>query len=160
MTPPESEFIDILHQQSEEHEAIAPKAAPRALPRQLPILGLSDIVIFPGMIAPLLVETAQSIQLVDEVVAGDRFIGLVLQRRPDVENPLPEHLWEYGCLARVTKMLKFPDNTVRILVEGLHRFRIAGYASTEPYLCARVDVLPDVEEETLELKAVARKAQN
>ena len=57
-------------------------------------------------------------------------------------------------------MLKFPDNTVRILVEGLHRFRIAGYASTEPYLCARVDVLPDVEEETLELKAVARKAQN
>ena len=160
MTPPESEFIDILRQQSEEHEAIAPKQAPRALPRQLPILGLSDIVIFPGMISPLLVETQQSIQLVDEVVAGDRFIGLVLQRRPDVENPLPEHLWEYGCLARVTKMLKFPDNTVRILVEGLHRFRIAGYASTEPYLCARVDVLPEVEEETLELKAVARKAQN
>ncbi|GDY22029.1 Lon protease [Verrucomicrobiota bacterium] len=160
MTPPESEFIDILRQQSEEHEAITPKAAPRALPRQLPILGLSDIVIFPGMVSPLLVETQQSIQLVDEVVAGDRFIGLVLQRRPDVENPLPEHLWEFGCLARVTKMLKFPDNTVRILVEGLHRFRIAGYASTEPYLCARVEVMADVEEETLELKAVARKAQN
>ena len=160
MSLPESEFIDILRHQSEAQEAIAPKPAPRALPRQLPILGLSDIVIFPGMISPLLVETAQSTHLVDEVVAGDRFIGLVLQRRPDVENPLPEHLWEHGCLARVTKMLKFPDNTVRILVEGLHRFRISGYPSTDPYLCAQVEVLPDVDEETLELKALARKAQN
>ncbi len=160
MSLPESEFIDILRKQSEAQEAISPKPLPRAFPETLPILGLSDIVIFPGMISPLLVETAQSIQLVDEVVAGDRFIGLVLQRRPDVENPLPEHLWEHGCLARVTKMLKFPDNTVRILVEGLHRFRIAGYHATEPYLCARAEVLPDREDDSLELKALARKAQN
>ena len=160
MSLPESEFIDILRKQSEEQEAITPKPVPRAFPETLPILGLSDIVIFPGMISPLLVETAQSIQLVDEVVAGDRFIGLVLQRRSDVENPLPEHLWEHGCLARVTKMLKFPDNTVRILVEGLHRFRIAGFHTTDPYLCARAEVLPDAADDSLELKALARKAQN
>ena len=160
MNPPESEFIDILRKQSEEQEAIAPKPQPRAFPEVLPILGLSDIVIFPGMVSPLLVETAQSIQLVDDVVAGDRFIGLVLQRRSDVDNPLPEHLWEHGCLARVTKMLKFPDNTVRILVEGLRRFRITGYQSVDPYLCARIEVKAEGEDDTLELKALTRKAQN
>lgn len=160
MNPPESEFIDILRKQSEEQEAIAPKPQPRAFPEVLPIQGLSDIVIFPGMVSPLLVETAQSIQLVDDVVAGDRFIGLVLQRRADVDNPLPEHLWEHGCLARVTKMLKFPDNTVRILVEGLRRFRITGYQSVDPYLCARIEVKAEGEDDSLELKALTRKAQN
>ena len=55
----------------------------------MPILGLSDIVIFPGMVAPLLVETAQSTKLIDDVVGGDRLLGVVLQRNPEAENPLP-----------------------------------------------------------------------
>src|SRR5512139_1998096 len=96
---------------------------PKALPASLPILGLADIVIFPGMVAPLLVDTAQSIRLIDDVVEGDRFLGLVLQKKPDIDSPLPADLYEYGCGARVLKMLKFPDNTVRVLVEGLWRIR-------------------------------------
>src|SRR5262245_47599713 len=117
----DTEFIRILGSGSDQDSGEAPIARPppKALPTSLPILGLSDIVIFPGMAAPLLVDTSQSIRLIDDVVEGDRLLGLVLQRRPDVESPTPEDLHGHGCGARVLKMLKFPDGTVRILVEGL-----------------------------------------
>lgn len=135
------------------------KTSTKALPTVLPILGLSDIVIFPGMVAPLLVDTAQSIRLIDDVVEGDRLLGLVLQKRPDIDTPQPEDLWEHGCAARVIKMLKFPDNTVRVLVEGLWRIRITEYETQTPYLRAKIDVLKDVTQESVEMTALARNAQ-
>src|SRR6195256_3030401 len=144
MTSPDTEFIRILGAASETDEAAPlPRLVAPVLPEALPILGLSDIVIFPAMVAPLLVDTAQSIRLIDDVVEGDRLLGLVLQRRAEAENPQPEDLWEHGCAARVLKMLKFPDNTVRVLVEGLWRFRITGFESQTPYLRAKIDVLKD-----------------
>src|SRR6186713_1536377 len=136
MTSPDTEFIRILGAAPGGTEAQLPRPATKAPPTALPILGLSDIVIFPGMVAPLLVDTAQSIRLIDDVVEGYRLLGLVLQKKPDVNNPLPEDLYEYGCGARVLKMLKFPDNTVRVLVEGLWRIRIKDYESHNPYLKA------------------------
>ena len=90
------------------------------------------------MVAPLLVETAQSTKLIDDVVAGDRLLGVVLQRNAEAENPLPDEMYEVGCAARVLKMLKFPDNTVRVLVEGLWRIRIKEYTATDPYLMRQV----------------------
>src|SRR6266480_8086317 len=99
MTSPDTEFISILGAPSGSDTVIT-RSGGKSLPEVLPILGLSDIVIFPGMVAPLLVETAQSIRLVDDVVEGDRLLGLVLQRRTEVENPTPEDLWEHGCAAR------------------------------------------------------------
>ncbi|HXJ71627.1 MAG TPA: LON peptidase substrate-binding domain-containing protein, partial [Candidatus Dormibacteraeota bacterium] len=141
----ETEFIRILGSGADQEAADAPvsRPPPKALPTSLPILGLSDIVIFPGMVAPLLVDTSQSIQLIDDVVEGDRLLGLVLQRKADTETPLPEDLYDYGCGARVLKMLKFPDGTVRILVEGLWRVRVREYESRDPYLRAKIDVLKD-----------------
>src|SRR4051794_194892 len=119
MTSPDTEFINILASSGGGGPDSSPmKPGGKSLPEVMPILGLSDIVVFPGMVAPLLVESAQSIRLIDDVVAGDRFLGLVLQKRPEVENPAPQDLWEHGCAARVLKMLKFPDNTVRVLIEG------------------------------------------
>src|SRR5438093_1051062 len=112
MSSPESEFIQIMGTPGGTSEAVA-RPAPKTLPEVLPILGLSDIVIFPGMVAPLLVESAQSIRLIDDVVAGDRFLGLILQKNPEAENPKPHELYRFGCVGRVMKMLKFPDNTVR-----------------------------------------------
>jgi ATP-dependent Lon protease len=158
MTSPDTEFIHIMGTPGAVGEAVA-RPAPKALPEVLPILGLSDIVIFPGMIAPLLVESAQSTRLIDDVVAGDRFLGLVLQRNPDTENPKPQELHRFGCVGRVMKMLKFPDNTVRVLVEGLRRFEIQEYASEEPYLSAKVRILPDAQEESIEMAALSRNAQ-
>src|SRR3989454_4279668 len=158
MTSPDTEFIRILGAAPGGTEVQTPKAAAKALPTELAILGLSDIVIFPGMIAPLLVDTAQSIRLIDDVVEGDRLLGLILQKRPDVDTPLPEDLYEDGCGARVLKMLKFPDNTVRVLVEGLWRVRIKEYEAQTPYLRAKIEVLKDVLQEEVELEALARNA--
>src|SRR5437588_2132168 len=158
MTSPDTEFISILGAPSAGGDTVISRAG-KSLPDALPILGLSDIVIFPGMVAPLLVESAASIRLIDDVVAGDRFIGLVLQKKPDVENPTPADLWNHGCAVRVLKMLKFPDNTVRVLVEGLRRFRIVHYESHEPYLRAKSEVIRDVVEQSLELTAMTRNAQ-
>jgi ATP-dependent Lon protease len=160
MTSPDTEFISILDHAAAGGEAVAPKISTRSLPEVLPILGLSDIVIFPGMVAPLLVETAQSIKLIDDVVGGDRLLGLVLQRKPDAENPLPEEMFEIGCAARVRKMLKFPDNTVRVLVEGLWRIRVKAYESHDPYLRAKVEVLKDIKDDSIEAQALTRNVHS
>src|SRR5216117_1773621 len=158
MSSPDTEFIRILGATSDTEEAPLPRVSTPAAPEALPILGLSDIVIFPAMVAPLLVDTAQSIRLIDDVVEGDRLLGLVLQRRAEVENPQPEDLWEGGCAARVLKMLKFPDNTVRVLVEGLWRIRIKEYETQTPYLRAKVEILRDITTHSVELSALARNA--
>src|SRR5688572_33460284 len=159
----DTEFIRILGAASDQDAADTPiaKPPPKALPTSLPVLGLSDIVIFPGMVAPLLVDTAQSIRLIDDVVEGDRLLALVLQKKPDVDQPMPEDLYTFGCGARVLKMLKFPDNTVRVLVEGLWRVRIKEYETQTPYLRAKVEVLKDVvTQDDVELTALARNAHN
>ena len=157
MTSPDTEFVSVLGTPS------GPEAPSRvsssSLPETLPILGLSDLVIFPTMAAPLLVETLQSAKLVDTVVQGDRLLGVVLQRNAEAENPLPHEMHEVGCAARVLKMLKFPDNTVRLLVEGLWRIRIRDYTKLEPYLCAKFELLADVKEDSVELTAMMRNAQ-
>ena len=158
MTSPDTEFISILGA-SGSPEAPS-KVSAQSLPEVLPILGLSDIVIFPGMVAPLLVETAQSTKLIDDVVAGDRLLGVVLQRNAEAENPLPHEMHEVGCAARILKMLKFPDNTVRVLVEGLWRVKINEYTGTDPYLCAKFELLKDVTENSVELTAMMRNAQS
>src|SRR5215475_2267430 len=125
MTSPETEFISILG--AADKTAPAPRISSRSLPETLPILGLSDIVIFPGAVVPLLVETGSSLKLIDDVVAGDRLFGAVLQRKAEVAEPVPEDLYEVGCVSRVAKMVKFPDGTARVLVEGLWRIRIKNY---------------------------------
>ena len=156
----DTEIIRILGAAPDQDAADVPvsRPPPKALPSALPILGLSDIVIFPGMVAPLLVDTAQSIRLIDDVVEGDRLLALVLQKKPDVDSPLPEDLYDYGCGARVLKMLKFPDNTVRVLVEGLWRVRIKEYETQSPYLRAKIEVLKDDSPDSVEMTALARNA--
>src|SRR5437762_12659245 len=114
MTSPYTEFISILGA-SGTPEAPS-KVSARSLPEVLPVLGLSDIVIFPGMVAPLLVETSQSTKLIDDVVAGDRLLGVVLQRNAEVENPMQNVKYEVGCAERVITMLMIPDTTVRVVV--------------------------------------------
>ncbi len=155
-TTPDTELINILGASGSSDTAIARAAS--KLPDTLPILGLSDVVIFPGMVVPLLVESDESTKLIDDVVEGDRLLGLVLQRKADVQNPAPEDLYEYGCAARVLKMLKFPDNTIRILIEGLWRVHLTEFTERKPYLRARFKVLKDVVPKGAEVTALARNA--
>jgi ATP-dependent Lon protease len=130
------------------------------VPRVLPLLPVSDVVLFPGMIAPLVVTTAKSIKLIDDVVAGNRMLITALQRdrhAPDDKLELKD-LHEYGCMARLVKMLKFPDETVRILVQGVSRCRLVHARENRPYLEAYYAELRDEEEDTIEVTALARNA--
>lgn len=157
MSSPDTEFISILGASSTPE---APsRISSRSLPEVLPILGLSDIVLFPVAVAPLLVETGPSIRLIDDVVAGDRLMGAVLQRRPEIADPAPGDLYEVGCVVRLAKMVKFPDNTARVLVEGLWRIQLKEYTSTSPYLCAKFELLRDETESSIEVTAMMRNAQ-
>jgi len=157
MTPSDTEFISILGAGGSTEEPS--RISSRSLPETLPILGLSDIVIFPGAVAPLLVETAPSIQLIDDVVAGGRLMGTLLQKNPNVPDPAPEDLYNVGCVVRLAKMVKFPDNTARVLVEGLWRITLQEFTATAPYLTAKYELLRDVRDASIEVTAMMRNAQ-
>jgi len=115
-------------------------------------------VIFPGAVVPLLVETGPSLKLIDDIVAGDRLFAAVLQRKPEIAEPLPEDLHEVGCVSRLSKMVKFPDGTARMLVEGLWRIRVKNYMPPMPYLRAGYELLRDETEDSIELQAMLRNA--
>src|SRR5262245_45524285 len=138
MTSPDTELINILGTDTSGSSDSSITRATSKLPDTLPILGLSDVVIFPGTVVPLLVESDESTKLIDDVVEGDRLLGLVLQRKADVQNPTPDDLFEHGCAARVLKMLKFTDNTVRIVAEGLWRVKFTELTGYKQHLCLQL----------------------
>jgi ATP-dependent Lon protease len=152
----ETEFVSILG--SNEKSGAGARVSSRSLPENLPILGLSDIVIFPGAVVPLLVETGPSLKLVDDLVAGDRLFAAVLQTNPDIAEPGAADLHRVGCVSRLNKMVKFPDGTVRILVEGLWRIRLDKFLPANPYLRASFELLRDETEDSVELQAMLRNA--
>jgi len=153
---PETEFVSILG--ATEKAEVTGRVSSRSLPENLPILGLSDIVIFPGAVVPLLVETGPSLKLVDDLVAGDRLFAAVLQLNSEIAEPGPDDLHRVGCVTRLNKMVKFPDGTVRILVEGLWRIRLDKFLPANPYLRANFALLRDETEDTVELQAMLRNA--
>lgn len=128
------------------------------IPSSLPVLPLSDVVIFPFMMAPLLVSSRSSIQLIDEVVAGNRLLVMALQKAPDTEEPKSKDLHEFGCSARVLKMLKFPDDTVRVLVQGIKRVKILEYESDQPFIKAKIKEVKDEALKGNEVEALSRNA--
>jgi ATP-dependent Lon protease len=156
MTSAETEFVSILG--SNDKNESSGSVSTRSLPEVLPILGLSDIVIFPGAVVPLLVETGPSLKLIDDLVTGDRLFGAVLQLRPEVAEPSAADLHQIGCVSRLNKMVKFPDGTVRILVEGLWRIRLEKFLPPKPYLRAHFELLRDETEDSIELQAMLRNA--
>src|SRR5690242_11860753 len=114
-----------------------------AVPANLPILPLRGVVIFPSAIVPLLISRGASLRLVEECLAGDRMLGLAAQKNPEEESPQPEGLYSRGTAGRILKMLKYPDQSVRILVQGLKRIEIVEYTQREPYFRATVCHLHD-----------------
>ena len=139
-------------------QPVLPAVVPAALPARLPILPLSDLVVFPHMVASLVVTSASSIHLMDDVVAGSRLLGLVLQRDAHVEDPHKEDLHEYGCAGRVLRMLKFPDDSVRVLVQGVQRIRVVKVEQEEPYIVARIAPLKEETDGSIEMSALASNA--
>ncbi len=131
------------------------------IPDVLPILPLRGLVVYPETAVPLTIGQPRSIRLVDDVVSEDnRLIGLVASRKPELEAPEPEDLYTVGSVATVHRMLRAPDGTIRLLVQGMARFRVVEYIQTEPYLKAQIELIPEIEEEDLEVEAMARNARD
>ncbi len=135
-----------------------PGSAP-TLPRTLPVLPLRETVPFPDTLTPLAIGQERSIQLINDVLRGDRMLVMVASRNPEAETPGAEDLHDVGVAGVVARMLKMPDGTLRVLVQGAQRVRIEGWERTEPYLVARIAEAPDVVTETPELVALTRNAQ-
>jgi ATP-dependent Lon protease len=130
------------------------------LPGTLPILSLKETVVFPEAVAPLAIGEARSVRLIDEVLnRPERLLALVVSRDPQVSEPGPEQLHDVGTVAAVQRMVRVPDGSVRILVQGLRRVRIGPYTQLEPFLEAQVEDLPDRGERTTEVEALARNLQ-
>ncbi len=125
----------------------------------LPVLPLRDSVTYPDSLTPLAIGQERSVQLVNDVLVGDRMLVMVSSREPDEETPGPDQLYDVGVAGMVARMLKVPDGSLRILVQGGQRVRIEEWLGTDPYLTARVSELPDVLDEGPELTALMRNVQ-
>ncbi len=129
------------------------------LPEELPILPLRGLVVYPQTAIPLTVGQERSIQLVDDVVAGNRTVGLVASNDPSLGTPGPDQVKMIGTLATIHRLFRTPDGTVRLLIQGLQRIRIDEFVETAPYLKARVTRIPEDEvvfADDIEMEAMIR----
>jgi ATP-dependent Lon protease len=129
------------------------------LPPTLPVLPLKETVIFPHSMTPLAIGQERSVQLVDEVIAGNRMLVLLTVKNPAEEEPGWDDLYEVGTAAIIHKLLRVPDGTLRILVQGLQRVRLEGPVQDEPYLVGEIEELPDHLEPSKQVEALTRNVQ-
>ncbi len=122
----------------------------------LPLLPLRDIVVFPHMIVPLFVGREKSIAALEEVMNSDRQILLFTQKNASDDDPSPESLYDIGTLASVLQLLKLPDGTVKVLVEGVSRARVRKFTPREEYFEAIADIIEDQDDDPVEVEALAR----
>ena len=133
--------------------------ASEPLPDALPVLPLRETVTFPETLTPLAVGQERSIKLVNDVLGANRMLAMVAARDPEIEEPGPKDLYEVGVVGVVARMLKVPDGSLRILVQGTQRVRLGPYVAEDPYLVARIAELPDVVQDGPELEALTRNVQ-
>ena len=108
-----------------------------------PSLPLRDIVIFPGMIAPLFVGRDKSIKALNEVMKTNKKIVLITQKNAEIDNPTEKDLYSFGCEGKVLQLLKLPDGTVKVLVEGLDRVKIVECSNDKDYLSSSTEIIKD-----------------
>src|SRR5882724_6724276 len=113
------------------------------IPNQLPILPIRNIVVFPGTVMPLNVGRQKSKNLLDEVMPGEKIIGVVTQKNAESEDPKYPDLNTVGVASMILKLFKLPDGNQSIIVHGLTRFRLLELSQSEPFALGRIDVLED-----------------
>ncbi|MEZ4620927.1 MAG: endopeptidase La [Caldilineaceae bacterium] len=125
----------------------------------LPVLPLRGLVVYPMSWFPLPVGQRRSIRLVEESLPANRMIVLVASKDEEIEEPNPDQIHEIGTAAQIHRVLKTPDGTMRLVIQGLERVRVIEYIQEEPYLRARIEVIPERMEEGLELEGSVRAVQ-
>ncbi len=148
-------------EQDEDQGKDKPQVETVKYPEILPILPLRGVVVYPQTAVPLTIGQMRSIKLVDEAsVTPGKLIGLVAARNPEIEEPGPADLYQVGTIATIHQLFRVPDNTIRLLVQGLARFRLGEFVQMDPYLKAKVEVIPETVETGLEIEALARSARD
>ncbi|MHC4522150.1 MAG: endopeptidase La [Planctomycetota bacterium] len=136
------------------------------IPPELPVLPVVDIVVFPQMVTALNVSTEKELKLLDYALTGKRLLALALQKKAEdekkgqEEDVRAEDLYEYATAVVVLQMLRMPDNSAKMLVQGISRLKIEEYVQKEPYLIARITPLEDKLEEGMEMNALSRSASD
>ena len=133
----ETEFFPLLSSQDEEEMSKAD------IPEILPILPLRNTVLFPGVVIPITVGRDKSIKLIKEAYKNDRTIGVVSQKDMTIEEPTVDQLHRLGTVANIIKILQMPDGNTTVIIQGKQRFKITSMVSTEPYLKAKVERVPE-----------------
>ena len=108
--------------------------------KTIPVLPLRDIVVFPHMVAPLFVGRKQSVNALNNVMTSDKKIFLLSQKNSEVDNPNEENLYEWGTLAKVLQLLKLPDGTIKVLVEGIERAKVENIIFNKDFLLADIQI--------------------
>lgn len=124
------------------------------LPEELPILPIREAVLYPRMLLPLMVTQERMIKLIDAALLSNKMIGIVAIKHKEVEEVKPEHLFPIGCAAHILKMIKMPDNSLRLLIQGTSRIALGEFTQREPYIRAKVTPLKDQGEKTTDIEAV------
>jgi len=128
--------------------------------KTLPLLPLRDIIVFPHMVVPLFVGRAKSISAIDEAMSNDKDILLAAQKNPKTNDPNPEDIHTVGTVGAILQMLKLPDGTVKVLVEGKQRARIMDYVPNENCFICEIEYITENDEVTVELEALMRSVNS
>ncbi len=132
-------------------------ARPETIPEVLPILPLRNTVAFPFGVMPIAVGIPRSVQLIQEAVQGDRLIGLVAMKRPELDEPGPEDVYQVGTLALIQRVIQSDeDESLQVIIQGIERFKVVEWLPADPYLRARIQIAPETVEESLEMDALTR----
>lgn len=139
---------------SKEMAEKADEAKGMETPEELPILPIRESVLYPKMILPFMVSQERLIKLIDAALVTNKMIGIVALRNKEATDVKPGDLHEVGCAAYIMKMLKMPNNSIRLLIQGISRIRLTEFTQEEPYLRAKVTTLKDYGEKTTEAQAL------
>jgi ATP-dependent Lon protease len=129
------------------------------IPPELPVLPLKETVVFPQSMTPLAIGQDRSVKLIEDAVDGERVLALVTVENSEADQPGWDDLYEIGTAAVVHKMIRVPDGTLRILVQGIQRVQLDRRLKDEPYLVGEFSEVPDVNEESPEVEALTRNVQ-
>src|SRR5260221_1641673 len=151
---PSSESPDAIEQESRRSKQDDDDQL--SIPDVLPVLPLKDTVIYPFAVQPLGVGQERSIRLIDDVMRGDRLVVLVAQKSSEIEQAGPGDIFTIGTVSRVARMIRMPDGTIQIIVQGLERVAIGEFTQEKPYLAAHVTLKPDTQEDDNETEAIKR----
>src|SRR3954454_13540021 len=146
---------DVTDGDTETPAAVADSSAESTIVT-LPILPLRGTVVFPLTVVPLAAAQARSLRLIDDAMSGDRAVGLLLQNDAEMEGAGPNDVRTIGTIGSILQMMRVPDGSVRLAVQGSERMRVVEWISEEPFLVAKVEKYPETIEESVDVDALTR----